>query len=117
MGRKIFVTYPEEIKEEEKEETKLFAKRVWLRSPLDLTQIEIDLKNLISMFESLEKSSTNYKIDEAKLTVGWTKDEKGQLHATVSASLINLIKGSIGREISEGISENRLFEVRIKRSP
>jgi hypothetical protein len=118
MSRKIFVVYPEQgEEEEEKGKTKLFAKIKWSRTELDLTQVEADLENLILMFESLGKKSAKYSVDEAKLTVGFVKAEKGKLQATISASLINLVKGSVGGEISQDIKENRLFEIKIKRNP
>ena len=114
MGRKIFVIYPEYEKEEKPEEM-LFARKKWIRSEIDLTQTENDLKSLIAMFENLEETGSKYKVDEAKLTVGLIKDEKGSLHASIAASFFSLIKGKISGEISEKVSENKLFEITIKR--
>lgn len=112
MSKKIFVAYPEE---EEKPKEMMLAKR-WNRNEIDLAQVENDLKNLIAIFDHLETDNSKYRVDEAKLTVGVTKDEEGKLHATIAASLLNLIKGTMGGELTQGISENRLFEITIKRS-
>jgi len=112
MSKKIFVAYPEE---EEKPKEMMLAKK-WARNEIDLEQVENDLKNLIAIFDHLETNNSKYRVDEAKLTVGVTKDEEGKLHATIAASLLNLIKGTMGGELTQGVSENRLFEITIKRS-
>jgi hypothetical protein len=112
MGGKIFVAYPEE---EEKPKEMLLARK-WSRTELDLTQIETDIKQIIAMLDNISATDSKYKIDEAKLTVGLTKDENGKINATIAASLLNLIKGSVGGELSQEISENKLFEIVIKRS-
>jgi hypothetical protein len=111
MSKKIFVTYPQE---EEKPKEMMFARK-WGRDEIDLTQVESDLKSLIVIFDNLEAANSKYKVDEAKLTVGLNKDDEGKLHATIAASFFNLIKGAIGGEIAERVSENRLFEITIKR--
>lgn len=113
MSKKIYVIYPEQ--EEKKPKEMMFARK-WSRTEIDLSQIENDLKNLIGIFENLEKAGSKYKVDEAKMTVGVIKSEDGKLHASVAASFFNLIKGAVGGEFSEKLSENRLFEVTIKRS-
>jgi len=92
----------------------MFARK-WVRSEIDLTQTENDLKGLINMFERLEKAGSKYKVDEAKLTVGLVKDEQGKLQASIAASFFSLIKGAVGGEIAEKVSENKLFEITIKR--
>lgn len=112
MSKKIFVAYP---KEEEKPKEVLLARKEWTREEIDLAGIEAGLKGLIAVFDSLESASSKYRIDEAKLTIGLTKDEDGKLHATITASILNLLKGSVGAEFAQGISENRLVEVTIKR--
>jgi len=114
MSEKIFVIYPED-KEEKEPQKMMFARKKWVRSEIDLGQTEKDLKSLITMFENLEKTDSKYNVDEAKLTVGLIKDEKGLLHASVAASVLSLIKAGISGEISEKVSENRLFEITIKR--
>jgi hypothetical protein len=111
MGGKIFVAYPEE---EEKPKEMMLAKK-WSRAELDLTQIETDIKQLITMLDNISATGSKYEVDEAKLTVGLTKDENGKVNATIAASFLNLLKGSAGGELSEGISENKLFEIVIKR--
>ena len=113
VSNKIFVIYPEEKKEEPQE--MMFARK-WTRSEIDLTQTEKDLKGLISMFENLEKTGSKYKVDEAKLTVGLVKDEEGKLHASIAAGFLSFLKGKVGGELAESVSEKRLFEVTIKRS-
>lgn len=113
MSKKIFVIYPEEV--EEKPEEMLFARRKLARTEIDLTQTENDLKNLIAMFQNLEEADSKYRVDEAKLTVGIIKDEEGKLHASVAAGFLSFFKGMIGGEAAEKISENKLFEITIKR--
>ena len=115
MSKKIYVIYPEEVKE--KPEEMMFARRQLLRTEIDLTQIENDLKNVIAMFENLEGTDSKYMVDEAKLTVGLIKDEEGKLQASIAAGFLGLIKGVIGGEVAEKTSENRLFEITIKRRP
>lgn len=114
MSRKIFVIYPEE--EEEKPQEMIFARKKMVRGEINLAQTENDLKSLIAMFEDLEKKDSKYRVDEAKMTVGLIKDEEGGLHASIAASFFSLIKGKISGEISEKVSENKLFEITIKRS-
>lgn len=113
VNRKIFVIYPEE---EEKKPVEMMFARKWSRAEVDLTQAENDLKNLIGIFENLEEAGPKYKVDEAKMTVGVIKGADGKLHASIAASFFSLIKGAVGGEISEKISENKLFEITIKRS-
>lgn len=113
MSKEIFVIYPEEVMEKPRE--MIFARRKLVRTAIDLTQTEKDLKNLITMFESLEEADSKYRVDEAKLTVGLIKDEEGKLHASIAAGFLSFIKGMIGGEIAEKVSENRLFEITIKR--
>lgn len=111
-GKKITVIYPEE--REEKPREMMFAKK-WSQGEIDLSQIEADLKNIIGVFDSLQKGGSKYEVNEAKLTVGLMKGEDDKLHASVAANLLSLIKGSVGGEISETINENKLFEITIKR--
>jgi len=113
MSKKIFVIYPEEVKEKPQE--MMFARTELVRTEIDLTQTENDLKNLIAMFEGLEGNDTKYRVDEAKLTVGLIKGEDGKLQASVAAGFFSFIRGSIGGEVAEKISENKLFEITIKR--
>lgn len=114
MKNKIFVIYPED-EEEEKPQKMLYAKKKWVKGEIDLTQTEKDLKSLITMFENLEKTGSKYNVEEAKLTVGLIKDEKGNLHASIGANVLSLVKGKISGEMSEKVSENKLFEIKIKR--
>jgi hypothetical protein len=113
MSKKIFVIYPEEI--EEKPQEMMFARTKFVRTEIDLTQTENDLKNLIAMFENLEETDSKYRVDEAKLTVGLIKGEEGKLHASIAASLFSFMKGMIGGEVAKKVGENKLFEVTIKR--
>jgi seryl-tRNA synthetase len=115
VSRKIFVIYPEEIKE--KPEEMMFARKQLGRTEIDLSQIENDLKNVIAMFENLEGTDSKYGVDEAKLTVGLIKDEEGKLQASIAGGFLSLFKGAIGGEAAEKTSENRLFEIVIKRKP
>ena len=113
MSKKIFVIYPEETREKTQE--MIFARTQLVRAEIDLAQTEKDLKNLIAMFENIEGPDSKYKIDEAKLTVGLTKDEEGKLQASVAAGFFSFVKGLVGGEVGERISENKLFEITIKR--
>jgi len=113
VSKKIFVIYPEEMKE--KPEEMMFARRQLARTEIDLSQIENDLKNVIAMFENVEGTDSKYRVDEAKLTVGLIKDKEGKLQASIAAGFLSLFKGVIGGEVAEKTSENRLFEITIKR--
>jgi hypothetical protein len=119
MPRIISISYPEEATEKDEvgeAKTKLFAAKQWVKGDIDLSPVESDIKNLIAMFEAIEEKSKKYSIDEAKLTVGYVKDQEGKLHASISASILNFFKGSAESEVGSSLSENKLFEIIIKRN-
>ncbi len=118
MPAKVFVVYPKEIipKEvDQKSANMLFAGKGWEGSELDFSEVEKSLKTILTMFSKLEETFPKYGVDEAKLSVGLTVDEAGNVRAGIAANFLNIIKAKTEAELQEKNSKNTMIEITIKR--
>ena len=112
MSYEINVLYP---KPKEKPPRVMAALSELKPGKIDLKSLKTDLRRLIKMLEKLESEETKYGVDEVKLTVGITEDAEGKIHIGFAASLFSLFRGEAGAESGERISQNQLFEIRIRK--
>jgi hypothetical protein len=117
LTNKVYVVYPKEIipKEENEKSTMMFAGKEWEGSEIDFADVENSLTSILTIFENLEKISPKYGIGEAKLSVGLTVDEAGNIKAGIAANFLNILKGKVETEFQEGNRKNTLLEITIKR--
>ncbi|MGD0029477.1 MAG: hypothetical protein ABSC91_11120 [Candidatus Bathyarchaeia archaeon] len=112
MSKKVFVIYP---KIKEKQAEMMFAQTSMEGKELDFAQVQKDLKQIISMFGELEKTTSKYYVDEAKLTIGVITGESGSVRAGISTNFLSIFKGQINADVAEKFSGNNLIEITIKR--
>lgn len=91
------------------------AEKVQVLEELPLDETKRVLKQLLSIFESLETVSESYCVDEAKTTVGIMRDEYGKLRAGLSAKILDLIGIEVGGKKGRRRTVNELLEITIKR--
>ena len=85
------------------------------REDLDLSSVETDLKDLLSVLENATEESKSYSIDEVKLTIGVSKDKEGKLKAGLWAQMATVFKVGAEVELANASNTNRLIELTIKR--
>lgn len=112
MSYEINVLYP---KRREKAVIPLAAQSELIPAKIDLKSLETDLLSLIKMLNKLESEETKYSVDEVKLGVGMVEDSEGKIRIGFAASILTFFRGEASSESGQRISQNQLFEVRIRK--
>ena len=113
MSKKSYIIYPEI--EEEKTAEMMGSKRVQKVGEISFDDLEKQLIYLVNVLDSVDSTSKNYAIDEVNLTVGWAKESSGDIKIGLSAKIFSIIDGKAEGKLAQGITENQLFTLKIKR--
>ena len=81
---------------------------------INLEPLKKDLEVILRLLDDLTKYK-NYGIDEIKLTAGVAIEESGSERAGISLKIFQF-GGELGKEIKTAITENNIFEIKIKKN-